>query len=79
MVLQWKNSCGNYISAEARNLTMANIEEEDDDDDKEQDSEEVEPPKRKMIATLKVRPLFNRVPSLAASQNWHQVKDQSGI
>lgn len=33
---------------------MANIEDDDDDDDKEQNSEEIEPPKRKMIATLKV-------------------------
>lgn len=46
---------------------MANIEDEEEDDDKEPDSEDAEPPKRKMIATLKVRPLLNTVPSLAAS------------
>ncbi|XP_029683326.1 fer-1-like protein 4 isoform X2 [Takifugu rubripes] len=39
---------------EARNLTMANIEDDEEDDDKDNDSEEVEPPKRKMIATLKL-------------------------
>lgn len=38
---------------------MANIEEDEEDDDKELDSEDVEPPKRKMIATLKVKPLLN--------------------
>lgn len=58
---------------------MANIEDDEEDDDKEPDSEEAEPPKRKMIATLKVRPLLNTVPSPAASRNWHQVKDQCGI
>lgn len=58
---------------------MANIEDDEEDDDKDNDSEEVEPPKRKMIATLKVKTLLNTVPSLAASQNWHQVKDQCGI
>lgn len=58
---------------------MANIEDEEEDDDKEPDSEDAEPPKRKMIATLKVRPLLNTAASRAPSQNWHQVKDQCGI
>lgn len=37
---------------------MANIDDEDEEEeDKEQESEEAEPPKRKMIATLKVKRL----------------------
>lgn len=47
-----------YVSADARNLTMANIDDDDDDDEeegKEQESEEADLPKRKMIATLKVK------------------------
>lgn len=45
------------LSAEPRNLTMANIDDDDEEEeeDKEQDSQEEEPPKRKMIATLKVK------------------------
>ncbi|CAF91570.1 unnamed protein product, partial [Tetraodon nigroviridis] len=46
-----------YVSADARNLTMANIDDDDDDDEeegKEQESEEADLPKRKMIATLKL-------------------------
>lgn len=46
------------VSAEGRNLTMANIEDDDECEDKEQDAEEAEPPKRKMIATIKVSQLL---------------------
>lgn len=58
---------------------MANIEDEEEDEDKEQDNEDAEPPKRKMIATLKVRPLLSTGSSLAASHNWLQAKDQCGV
>lgn len=57
---------------------MANIEDDDEGDDKEQDIEETEPPKRKLIATLKVRHLLNTVSSLVVRKRWHQSKGQRG-
>lgn len=57
---------------------MANIEDDDEGDDKEQDTEETEPPKRKMIATLKVRHLLNTVSSVVVRQHWHQRKGPRG-
>ncbi|TNM89206.1 hypothetical protein fugu_005461 [Takifugu bimaculatus] len=54
LVVQILRFPGGDREKEARNLTMANIEDDEEDDDKDNDSEEVEPPKRKMIATLKL-------------------------
>lgn len=55
---------------------MANIEDEDEGDDKEQLAEEVELPKRKMIATIKVRHLLDAGPSLAVRRRWHRGEGQ---
>lgn len=38
---------------------MANIDDDEDEEDKDQESEEMDPPKRKMIATLKVKVAFS--------------------
>lgn len=48
---------------------MANIEDDDDDDDKEQNTKEIEPPKRKMIATLKVGEGFQPNPQTLKLQS----------
>lgn len=37
---------------------MANIDDDEEEEDKDQESEEIDPPKRKMIATLKVKVAF---------------------
>lgn len=47
-------NCDSHFCLDAKNLTMANIEDGDSFDSSDNGEKEEEVPKRKMIATLKV-------------------------